>query len=130
MKKFAYPVQPDEPSIFTSNEMGVANEWLCWFIQKVEKARGREVDDIEDIKPSKQSVQLGFDLMVRLRQMINIDEWDLAPEPPPMFLPKGKGYISQAWVIDTCRRDGMGPHEAIALATALSKQQKDYDRAR
>lgn len=124
--RFPYIVSINEPSIFTHNPMGVATEWLSWFIDKATNKNNTEAFPL--VKPSEYVVTLGFTLMARMRQMIEVHDWVLPDEPPPMYLPFEPGYISLAWVIDTAKRDRMCPHEAVSLAMALKKQQMEYDK--
>lgn len=127
-KVFGYSIAANEPSVFTPDVMGVSHEWISWLVARTKT--NNVTGPFPLVTPSEYAVSLGFTLAARLRQLIEVDDWDLAPEPPPMFLPFKPGYISQAWVIDTAKRDGMTPHEAVSLALMLKKQQEDYDNGR
>lgn len=118
-----YQAQEDEPTVFTPDKDRHAIEWLRWMAQRLVESGKRTNVHPEDTATIALMARL---LKAGLCNELQFIEVELPEEPPSMWTPKGE--LSQRWVLDTARRDGMSPEEACSLAYALNKQQVQYDQ--
>jgi len=118
-----YQAGEDEPTVFTSHKDRVAFEWTNWMSEKLAKA-GRVVS----VHPEDKETVLMMANMLKqgLRNELHFLTAELPDEPPSMWTPNGQ--LSQRWVMDIARRDGMTPEEVCSLAYALNRQQVQYDQ--
>lgn len=116
-----YVAHPEEPTIFTTFTNGLSMFWVSWLQHILVRGESgienfKEFADPMEFPPELRRVAYAVYLI--LRSEIASKEIEL-PQKPPKILTANGVYISQRWVMDTCRRDNMKPHEAVALAQAL-----------
>lgn len=116
-----YIAHPQEPTIFTPFPNGISGYWASWLMHVLVRGEAgvenfKEYDDPMEFPPEMRRVAHAVFLI--LSSEIASKEVVLAKEPPPILTDNGI-YISQRWVMDTCRRDNMKPYEAVVLAQGL-----------
>lgn len=113
----------DEPSVFDEKNNAVSIEWLSWYRHLSIYGRNPRTPVVFEIKaPSYEIMSVGLYLKDRLRKQLKNPNITL-PDRPPAMATKGQGFISLAWVMDTARREGIPPEEAVTLGIALRKMQ-------
>lgn len=119
----AYVTQSEEPSIFTTVENGINTAWMCWFLGFVlngDMFAGRFINHPSAIAFPGEVERSGKCVYLWLDRYVKAGLHPLPKEPPKIKTEHG-GLISQAWILDTCKRDNMTPQEAYQLAIALTK---------
>lgn len=116
-----YIAHPEEPTIFCTFPNALSMFWVSWFQHILVRGEFgidnfREYDDPmefpAELRRVAQSVFLILSSEIATKDV-------LLPEKPPKILTANGRYISQLWVMDTCRRDHMKPYEAVVLAQGL-----------
>lgn len=119
--KGRYVTHPEEPSIFTSTPNGISLYWASWLFHMLMKGNAG-TDNFRERSKHELPPELR-NIAFCVQRVINAELAGPPPirlplKPPSVWTDNGR-YISQRWVLDTCRRDHMSPHEAVAVAKAL-----------
>lgn len=116
-----YIAHPEEPSIYGSAPNSISLYWVSWLQHML--VRGEQgVEDFQEVTSGAlfppEIKRVAHAAFLILNSELAAKEVVIGKEPPSIMT-ANRRYISQKWVIDTCRRDDMQPFEAVNLAQAL-----------
>jgi len=129
MNKFPYPVQDEEPSLWTHVEQAPSLDWISWLNWNILRANGRPHPPVyELIEATPGKVNIALNVMNTLeKNLLNYDaNFEFEHQEPQMIL-GDRFKLSMAWVLNVSYFDRIPPTEAVRFGIALKHQQEAED---